>query len=101
MNQAGFKEAVFADNLNAYKDYDKSCDNQVLHEEMQDCQAELHKWGRANKVQFDAGNESTHILSKDGPEDEPFEMFGIKFDTGTEQPPTASQGSTWSFTSCW
>lgn len=81
VNQAGFSEALFADDLNAYRSYDKSCQNEVLYEEMQDCQARLHKWGKANKVQFDAGKESMHILHRTEPDGEAFEMFGVKFDT--------------------
>ena len=81
VNQAGFSEALFADDLNAYKCYNKSCQNGVLYEEMQDCQARLHNWGKANKVQFDAGKESMHILHRTEPDGEAFEMFGVKFDT--------------------
>ena len=81
VNQAGYKEALFADDLNAYKDYAGKLSNEVLMEEMSDCQATLHKWGRANKVQFDAGKESMHILHQRKPEGDGFEMFGVKFDT--------------------
>ena len=81
VNKTGFMDAFFADDLNCYKDYSKECKNELLVDEMKDCQAELHKWGRANKVQFDAGKESMHILHRSKPEGEGFEMFGIIFDT--------------------
>ena len=32
-------------------------------------------------MQFDAGKESMHILHREEPDGEAFEMFGIKFDT--------------------
>ena len=81
VNKAGYTEAVFADDLNAHRNYNATCRNEVLNEEMQYCQACLHEWGRANKVQFDAGKESMHILHRLEPEGEDFKMFGILFDT--------------------
>ena len=83
VNQAGYSEALFADDLNAYQSYDRNCQNGVLYEEIQECQALLHRWGRANEVQFDAGKESMHILHRHRPDGESFEMFGVKFDTNS------------------
>ena len=48
---------------------------------MTSCQAELHKWGRANQVSFDAGKESQHILSRTRPYGSGFELLGVSFDT--------------------
>ena len=72
VNKAGYTEAIFADDLNAYKSYDSSCNSEVLSEEMEYCQECLHEWGRANKVQFDAGKESIHVLHRKEPEGEDF-----------------------------
>ena len=80
-NAADYTEALFADDLNAYKSYGASCKNEVLYEEMQYCQKCLHRWGRANRVQFDAGKESMHILDRTEADGEDFDMFGIEFDT--------------------
>ena len=81
VNKAGYTEAIFADDLNAFKSYDRNCCNDVLYEEMEYCQECLHEWGRANKVQFDAGKESKHVLHRQEPEGEDFQMFGVLFDT--------------------
>ena len=44
------------------------------------CQTELHAWGRANCVIFDAGKESKHVLSRRDPRGDPFDLLGIRFD---------------------
>ena len=80
VNTAGFQDVFFADDLNTYKDYARSCSNFCLYEEMRECQAELHKWGAANRVQFDASKESMHILDRWEPESEGFSMLGVEFD---------------------
>ena len=78
---AGFNDAFFADDLNCYKAYASSCRNEALLEEMAECQEALHTWGRANQVQFDAGKESFHVLSRREPEGEDFKMLGVEWDT--------------------
>ncbi len=46
------------------------------------CQKELHAWGRANQVAFDAGKESHHVVSHVSPEGPDFKILGILFDCG-------------------
>ena len=48
---------------------------------MTNCQLELHKWGAANQVAFDAEKESQHILSLSQPEGSEFKLLGVLFDT--------------------
>ena len=45
-----------------------------------DCQAEVHKWGRANRVTFDASKESFHVISRVHPYGDNFKLLGISFD---------------------
>ena len=45
------------------------------------CQQELHKWGRANQVDFDASKESQHVLSLSDPVGGNFRLLGVPFDT--------------------
>ena len=78
MRTEGLDDTTFADDLNCYKDYDNGCPNQLLFEEMAECQAELHTWGRANAVQFDAGKEGFHVLSRRDPEGDDFDMLGVE-----------------------
>ena len=51
---AGFCIVIYADDLNAFKAYDRSMSNNVILADLRSRQAELHKWGRANRVTFDA-----------------------------------------------
>ena len=44
-------------------------------------QCELHKWGEANQVTFDAAKESQHVLSTSDPEGSSFKLLGVPFDT--------------------
>ena len=47
---------------------------------MQECQEELHKWGRANQVVLDASKDSMHILSRHKAQGDPAILLGVKFD---------------------
>ena len=43
VRDALFEELVFADDLNAYKEYDQAEDNKVLLRDAANCQAKLHR----------------------------------------------------------
>ena len=45
------------------------------------CQQELHKWGVANQVAFDASKESQHVLSLSDSAGGDFRLLGVPFDT--------------------
>ena len=75
-----FTEIVFADDLNAFKIYDSAVGNDTIICAMGECQDELHKWGRANQVVFDASKESKHILSRKNPHGPSFNLLGVRFD---------------------
>ena len=47
---------------------------------MHKCQEELHEWGRANQVVFDASKESMHILSRTHAHGNSFDLLGVRFD---------------------
>jgi len=76
----GFLEIVFADDLNAFKEYDSTKSTGDILADIDTCQTSLHRWGRANQVTFDAAKESRHILSRKSPHGEPFKLLGIWFD---------------------
>ena len=77
----GFEEVVFADDLNDFKSYPAGTDDQTLQSDMQECQENLHKWGRANQVAFDPSKESKHILATCGRgSGGPFTLLGVAFD---------------------
>ena len=75
-----FLEIVFADDLNAYRPFPLRTPNAVLVGEAEKCQSELHKWGRANQVEFDPGKESIHVVSHKTPEGKNFKILGLNFD---------------------
>ena len=75
-----FCEIVFADDLNAYKTFALATPNETLKTDMKKCQLELHKWGRANQVSFDASKESMHVLAVQGSEGANFRLLGVPFD---------------------
>jgi len=58
VNSVEFLEIVFADDLNCFKDFGLHIPHETLHAEMDRCQSELHKWGKANQVSFDPAKES-------------------------------------------
>ena len=76
-----FSETVYADDLNAFKAFLSSVSNDVIFSEINAAQHELHRWGQANQVSFDAGKESKHILSRTQPAGPDFKMLGVVFDT--------------------
>ena len=76
-----FKSVYYADDLNAWKAFAANIRNEVLSNKMDECQTELHKWGEANQVQFDASKESKHILCLTEPLGSTSKLLGIMFDT--------------------
>ena len=63
VKDAGFTEVVFADDLNAFKEYDAAADNAEALAEARTCQTKLHTWGKANQVSFESTKESFHVIS--------------------------------------
>jgi hypothetical protein len=58
-----FEEVIFADDLNAYRILPSSTPNGTAMQALYNVQHELHKWGEANQVSFDAVKESnTYFL---------------------------------------
>ena len=81
INECFYKEVVFADDLNAYRIYPSAIQNSAIKQSLDNCQCELHKWGNANQVAFDATKESQHVLSTSDPEGSAFKLLGVPFDT--------------------
>jgi len=71
---------VFADDLNAFKQFPNSTNNEAIMLELQAAQDSLHKWGRANRVSFDPGKESKHVLSRHESAGGNFKILGVNFD---------------------
>ena len=80
IRRAGFLEVVYADDLNAHKQFDGEAENSSILDEASQCQDELHRWGVANQVSFDPAKGSVHIISHIDPCGAPFRILGVKFD---------------------
>jgi hypothetical protein len=81
INECFFTEVVYADDLNAYRIFPSCTHNSNIKISLDGCQQELHKWGDANQVAFDASKESHHVLSLSDPEGGNFKLLGVSFDT--------------------
>ena len=79
-----FEEVVLADDLNEYKIFPSSTPNDIALKAIDNVQQELHMWGDANQVSFDAKKESRHILSRTEPLGPDFKLLGVEFDCGLE-----------------
>ena len=77
INKSAFREVVFADDLNGFKIYRAGENNDSIFSDIQSCQQELHKWGKANQVEFDPAKESSHILSRQKPYGPDFKLLGV------------------------
>ena len=70
VQDAGFTETVFADDLNSYKGFSVSVKDEVVLAEGRRCQENLHNWGKANQVSFDPLKESLHVVARAGGSEE-------------------------------
>ena len=76
----GFSERIFADDLMAFKAFDREVPTATVTSRLQQCQTELHMWGKANQVLFDPTKESFHILHQRNPWGPSFKSLGVTFD---------------------
>ena len=76
----GYSIVIYADDINAFKAFDRSVPNSAVFDDLKRRQVELHRWGFANQVTFDAGKESFTVLSTTDAEGEDFKVLGIDFD---------------------
>jgi len=82
VQENGFQELIFADDLNAFKTFGHKVSKEEILAEAATCQCNLHEWGRANQVAFDSGKEATAILSRwpGQTHGEDFTILGTVFD---------------------
>ena len=76
----GFEEVVYADDANAFKEFPRSTANETVHKDTRDCQAEVHKWGKANRVTLDPTKESLHVICRTTPAGGNFKTLGVEVD---------------------
>ena len=71
---------MYADDLNAYREFDNSVSNDFILVQNRRCQFELHEWRKANAVTFEPSKESFHILSHTQSYGNSFRLLGITLD---------------------
>ncbi len=76
----GFTDVVFADDFNCYKAFPAGTSVDDILCECRRSQDELHDWGKANSVRFDASKESFHVLHRTHGHGDDFVLLGILFD---------------------
>ena len=76
-----FDVVIYADDCNAFKAYPRSTSDALIMDDLRECQQQLHKWGRANRVTFDAGKEETMIVSRTSVCGGPAKILGIEFNS--------------------
>ena len=81
LNGQGFSETMFADDLNAYREFGPTVPNHVVLGELRECQAQLHSWGATQQILFDGSKESFHILARSDSYGDVFKFLGVTFDT--------------------
>ena len=79
VQNCGYTETVYADDFNAFKEFEHESDNDIMND-MMACQLELHNWGRANQAIFDPTKEEFVILHRSRPVGNSFKLLGIVFD---------------------
>ncbi len=94
VTKCGFKDIIFADDLNCTKVVDSQLTNAEIRAETKKCQEEVHEWGRGNRVLFDAGKESFHILHRGRSEGANFIILGTEFDVNLNMHDAAHSVST-------
>ena len=59
----GFYEIVFAEDLNAYKAFERTAGNHEIVWNLKKYKHKVHTWSKATQINFDATKKSMHILA--------------------------------------
>ena len=76
----GGKPSMFADDLNVFQKFDRRVSNEECLKTSYLCRERVHKWGRANRVAFDATKEHAVIIHPLSAEGDPFKLLGLLVD---------------------
>ena len=80
VRKCGFQEVIYADDLNAFREFLNNVSNDFVMSQLRRCQFELHEWGAANCVTFDSAKESFHIISRNSSFGSSFRFLGVQYD---------------------
>ena len=70
----------FADDLSAMREYSSRVDTNKILDEVRKFKSDLHEWGRANCIVFDATKESLHVISRTHATPGSFKLLGVEFE---------------------
>jgi hypothetical protein len=76
----GGQAKMFADDLNVFQEFDRLETPSVCEASMAECKKRVHKWGRVNRVSFDASKEHMVILHPSECIGETFKLLGCLVD---------------------
>ena len=79
-NATGGQEAIFADDLNVFKLFDRLESVDVVENDLADCRSRVHTWGRMNRVSFDPSKEHLVVIHPSEYHGEAFKMLGLMID---------------------
>ena len=71
---------MFADDLSVFQKFDRRVSNEEYLKTSYLCRERVHKWGRANRVAFDATKEHAVIIHPLSAEGDPFKLLGLLVD---------------------
>ena len=74
------KEAIFADDLNVFHEFDRRTPVADIMSELSGCRERVHTWGVTNRVSFDPAKEHLVVIHPDESHGEPFKLLGLMMD---------------------
>ena len=77
----GGRETKFTDDLNIFKDFLQNTLLSQVQTDLEKSKTRTHKWGRKNRVSFDALKEHIVILHPSKGHGDPFKLLGLMMDT--------------------
>ena len=75
----GFMVVIFADDTNCTREFVASTPESFIQTKLDDCQAELHRWGAASRVLFHTIKESFHCVHRTRFFGDNFKILGVTF----------------------
>ena len=76
----GGKGQIFADDLNVFQTFDRNANLESCKEKLDRCKDRVHKWGRTNRVSFDAAKEHIIVLHPSENHGYAFKLLGCMID---------------------
>ena len=77
----GGKEAMFADDLNVFQEFDRLVPLPTVVSTLETCRTRVHSWGRTNRVTFDPGKEHLVVMHPSLGHGAAFRLLGCTMDT--------------------